>query len=282
MFLLTQFIGLYVVGHYTKKTTKLPYGMETPSIEKKSDYYTFFSGIIFAFVFAILVLFFLTRFDLSFLIRIWFFFVIVIALGVSFNSFLSSTKCSSIIALAISLPLAFFKIYKNNFIIHNLTELLIYPGIAAIFVPLLNPFTVVLFLILISLYDMWAVWHSGIMQKMAQYQINKLKVFSGFFIPYLSKKQKKLIKKAKSKKNADKKIKVDVAILGGGDIIFPIITAGVFLANFGLSYALFVIGGATIGLTGLFIFSEKKKFYPAMPFITGGIFLGIMLSYLLL
>ena len=85
-----------------------------------------------------------------------------------------------------------------------------------------------------------------------------------------------------------------MAILGGGDVIFPIITSGVVLMTqfvnlpFGLKPfiggfipALFVIFGATLGLTLLFLFSEKKKFYPAMPFITAGIFLGIILSYLL-
>ena len=83
-------------------------------------------------------------------------------------------------------------------------------------------------------------------------------------------------------------------MLGGGDIVFPIITAGVILRTnsinlpFGLLPftggfipALFVIAGATLGLSYLFFLSEKKKFYPAMPFITAGIFLGIILSYIL-
>jgi presenilin-like A22 family membrane protease len=83
--------------------------------------------------------------------------------------------------LVIALPLAFTKIYGRNFLVHNLTELFIYPGIAAVFVPILNIWTIIVLLILISIYDMWAVWHSGIMQKMAKYQINQLKIFSGFY-----------------------------------------------------------------------------------------------------
>src|SRR3989338_635631 len=134
---------------------------------------------------------------------------------------------------------------------------------------------------------MWAVWHSGIMQKMAKYQINTLNIFSGFFVPYISKKIRlEKIKKSELKK---KKIKVNVAILGGGDIVFPIITAGVMLREFGFStilgmqipvVSLFVILGATMGLSYLFFYAEKKKFYPAMPFITAGIFAGMILSYL--
>ena len=113
---------------------------------------------------------------------------------------------------------------------------------------------------------------------MAKYQIDKLKIFSGFFVPYLNKKQKAML--AKTKENAKpKKMKVNVAILGGGDIIFPIITAGVMYASFGLLQAILVPIGATLGLGYLFFMAEKKKFYPAMPFITAGIFLAMLIGY---
>jgi len=177
--------------------------------------------------------------------------------------------------------------------------LLIYPGIASVFVPILNIYTIIVLLILISVYDMWAVWHSGIMQKMARYQIDKLKIFSGFFVPYAGKKTKQKIKllrekfrnkKISKKELQSKKFRVNVAILGGGDVVFPIITAGVMLKTFsdkilfgigGLGPALLVIAGATLGLTYLFFFSEKKKFYPAMPFISAGIFAGMILSWII-
>ena len=128
---------------------------------------------------------------------------------------------------------------------------------------------------------MWAVWRSGVMQKMANYQISELKIFSGFFIPYVSKKVRMEIKKTPKSELKKKKIKVNMAILGGGDVVFPIITSGVVLANFGAVPAIFVILGATLGLSYLLFFAEKKKFYPAMPFITAGIFLGILISWAL-
>jgi presenilin-like A22 family membrane protease len=141
------------------------------------------------------------------------------------------------------------------------------------------------------------------MQKMAKYQINNLKIFSGFFIPYIPRKlrlQLKKLEKNKKLKNKKlkKKIRVNIAILGGGDVIFPLISAGVILtmkkAPWGLPHfaeiiskglllpAIFIIAGATLGLALLFMFSEKKKFYPAMPFITAGILVGMILSYLIL
>jgi presenilin-like A22 family membrane protease len=288
-FVITQFIGLYVVNHYSAEDKKLPFGMETPEITEDKEYNQIFISIIFAFIIAISLLFFLTKFKAEFIMKLWFFIVVMIALGISFNSIISGFKHASIIVLIIALPLAFVKIYKRGFIVHNLIELFIYPGIAAVFVPILNIYTIILLLILISVYDMWAVWHSGIMQKMAKYQINKLNVFSGFFVPYADKKTRQKIKMLKekmkskkiSKKDAkSKKFNVNVAILGGGDVIFPIIASGVMLKTFGLIPALLVIFGATLGIGYLFFFAEKKKFYPAMPYITAGIFTGMVLSYL--
>ena len=284
MFLITQLIGLFVINHYSVQENELPYGLGSETPQEPSEYNLIFVSIVFAFVLAIGILFFLIRFDLSFILRLWFFVVVVLALGITFNYFFKNLQHAAILALVIALPLAFLKIYKQNYLVHNLTELLIYPGLAAVFVPILNFTTMIILLILISIYDAWAVWKSGIMQKMAKYQINNVKTFSGFFVPYLNKKQKeKLRKMRKSEKEKLRKkgIKVNVAILGGGDVAFTLIPAGVMLKTFGLTSAILVILGALVGLSSIFLISKKKKFYPAMPFITAGIFLGILVNYLL-
>jgi len=285
MFLITQLIGVYVVGYYLQEGNTLPFGLEPPTPETNIGFIGILPQIIVAFIFAIAIFFLLTKFKVEFILRLWFFAVVTIALSITFMSFVSGfLPRALIISTIVALVLAFVKIYKQSFIIHNSTELLIYPGLAAVFVPILNVYTIATLLVLISIYDMWAVWHSGIMQKMARYQIDNLKVFSGFFVPYISKQTKEKIKIWKntiSKKDLEKKkIKASVAILGGGDVVFPIITAGVMLKTLGLGSALFVIIGAALGLGYLFFFSEKKKFYPAMPFITIGIFLGMAVSYL--
>lgn len=282
MFILTQLIGLYVVNHYIQDGNEHPF-IESPEVETESQYYYFFIQIILAFIIAIGILFLLIKHDLSIVIRVWFFLVIILALGYAFNSFLFRLEYSLALSFVLAAVLGYIKMFKRDILTHNLTEFFIYPGIASIFVPVLSPITIVVLLIVISGYDMWAVWKSGIMQKMAKYQMDSLKVFSGFYVPYLTENQKAKIKKAsesKSKKAKEQKISVNVAILGGGDVIFPIVTAGVFLEASGIIPALFVIAGATIGLAYLFINSEKKKFYPAMPFITAGIFAGLAISYL--
>jgi len=299
MFFITQLIGLAVVYSYTPvveevvvngsiqnvTTNPLPYGMEPP-VETEPE--TMIWSIFIAFIIAIAFVMLLTKLKAAFFIRAWFFIVIILVLGITLNAGLRFfiSQYTHWIALAIALPLAIYKIYKRNILVHNFTELLIYPGIAAVFVPLLSVLTIIILLIAISIYDMWAVWHTGFMQKMAKYQINELKLFGGFFVPYLSKRQKMMLKKAqaqakKTKRKKEKKLNINVAILGGGDVVFPIITAGVILRVLGIFPALAVSICATAALGLLFYYSKKAKFYPAMPFISGGLFVGIGLAYLI-
>lgn len=294
MFLLTQFIGLHVVDNYAKErvidgvvvsvenSNQLPYGMEIPETKSVDDYDNNFISILISFIIAIAVLFLLTKVKSKIVMRTWFFFVTVLAIGISLTAILPKWQAVSYIALGLAVILALGKIFRRSFISHNLSELLIYPGIAAVFVPLLNLKTMIILLVIISIYDMWAVWKSGIMQKMAKYQMDELKIFSGFFVPYASKIQRAKIAKMSKKDIKTKGVKVSAAILGGGDVIFPIITAGVIMKTWGIFPAIGIIFGALLGLSLLLFFSEKKKFYPAMPFITAGIFLAMLISWLLI
>ena len=298
MFVITQFIGLGVlhadIFHLEQEVNgtieKIPdpalSWIKPPEIQTQRQSFNMLADLVVAFIIAVSLLFFLIKFRVEFILKIWYFLVVCIALFLTiyaFEKIIPFTIPSSLalaISIIISLPLAFMKIFRRDFLVHNLTELLIYPGIATVFVPILSLTTIIILLVIISIYDMWAVWHSGIMQKMAKYQINNLNIFSGFFVPYISKRVRLKIKKMKKSELKKKKIKVNIAILGGGDIIFPIIASGVMFKSFGFLSALFVIAGATLGLAYLFFFSEKRKFYPAMPFISAGIFVAMILSWL--
>lgn len=326
MFLAAQLIGLFVINFYETSVEELPYGMEPPRecadgidndndgfidypsdngcsskqdlSELENDDIRFLLYTLFAFALAITLFFILTKVNAEKFIRLWFFAVTTIAIGLTTNVVLillmrnppNPYEYISFIALAIALPLAYFKIFKRNLWVHNFTELLIYPGISAVFVPILGVLGIILLLLAISLYDIWAVWHSEFMQNLAKYQMNKLKFFTGFFIPYAGKEARQKIKllkeKYKNQKSLEKglrkaKIKVNLAILGGGDIIFPIITAGIFLKYQGLLSALLITASATLGLLFLFILARKGKFYPAMPFLTIAMYLGMMLGWLI-
>ena len=287
MFLITQIIGLYVVSSYNNGID-LPYGMEPPEeLEQEPQGIQ----IIIAFIIAITLFFVLIKINAETFIKLWYYTVTVLAIGLSLTVIfirLNLINHASFIALLIAIPFAYYKIFKKHLIIHNLTELIVYPGIAAVFIPLINVTWIIILLFLISIYDIWAVWQTQFMQKMAKYQINKLQFFTGFFIPYADKKEKTKIRMIREKyankpKLMEQKfnkanIRVSLAILGGGDVIFPIITAGVFYKYFGLNSAYMIIGSSTLALLFLFTIAKKGKFYPAMPFITIGIYLGMIAS----
>jgi presenilin-like A22 family membrane protease len=253
------------------------------------DFISLLISFVFSLIIAISLIFLLIKINAKFILRIWFLIVSILALGISFTAVLPGIKYASLIGLAVAVPLGILKIYRNSTLIHNITEIFIYPGIAAVFVPILSLTTAIILLVVISIYDMWAVWKSKIMQKMAHFQMNELNILGGFMIPYASKKTREKIKnlkaKYKSRKELEKqakksRIKINLAILGGGDVAYSILAAGVVLKTWGLVPSIITVAGAFLALAGLLFFSEKKKFYPAMPFITSGIFLALIVNYL--
>ncbi|MDO8517122.1 MAG: presenilin family intramembrane aspartyl protease [Nanoarchaeota archaeon] len=312
LFLIIQFIGLYVVNVYTPikqevintqtgiseniTINELPYGMQAPEFQTQFDFWNVIPSLIVSFIIAIVFILILTKYKWKAIIKFWFFSVVILAIGITVNAifldfnlfssklniFSNQVQIAWLISALIATPFAFFKIYKPNILVHNFSELMIYPGIAAVFIPILNIYTIIFLLIIISIYDMWAVWHSGIMQKMAKFQIQELQVFNGLLIPYMSKTVKgKIAEFKKSKKTKKQKLKVSLAILGGGDIVFPIIVSGIFLRQYGLIPALITTAGAFLGLMFLFIISKKGKSYPAMPFISIGIFIAMAINLLI-
>jgi presenilin-like A22 family membrane protease len=293
MFFVAQLIGIFVAHAYLPQKVvdesgefhevyNLPYGLDPPEDVSPVDATT---SILIALAIAVLIMLTLMKFKAATFLRIWFLIVVILGISIALNAFIPLGPMYfgiPLIPTLIGIPLGILKIFHRNFIVHNLTELLIYPGIATVFIPLLSVWTVVFLLFIISAYDIYAVWHAGFMQKMAKYQIEKLKIFSGFFVPYVSGKDREKLRKAKKgdKSEKGKKIGVNIAILGGGDVVFPIILAGVVLKTLGVYEAIIIAIGATIALSYLFYISEKGKFYPAMPFISAGCLVALAVAYL--
>ena len=277
-FLLAQFFGLLVIYNYIDteqtalmgKTTfkELPIGERPPMEEKIS-----FLPVIIAVLIGTALLFVIIRYQLMLVWKGWFLLAVVLSLFVAFNAFVPVK-----IAFFVALFLGLWKIFKPNFVVQNLTEIMLYGGLAAIFVPMFNLWSVVILLILISLYDAYAVWKSKHMIVLAQAQA-KAKMFAGLLIPYKWGK----LSDQKMKSTGEIKVpqkKVRTAILGGGDLGFPLIFAGVVMKELGLWSSLVIPFFAALGLGVLLLISKEKKFYPAMPFISAGCFLGLGLIFL--
>ena len=240
--------------------------------------------MIIAILFVTFLIFFLIRLKIGFLFRYWFLLAILIGLAISLGVYLPS-----LIAWIIAAVLALWRVFRPNIYIHNLTEILVYAGIAILFVSFFNLITAFILLIVISIYDMIAVWKSKHMVALAKFQ-TKSKVFAGLLVPYkkIDKSEKLKIPLANQKL---KKVEIKTAILGGGDIAFPLIFSSAIMQHLILNKGMdklaalqstFIITVfVTIALLILFLKSKKDRFYPAMPFISIGCLAGYIALRLL-
>jgi len=297
-FFMSQIIGLFIIANYvsvekvphvdpvTNETTyvketiplDLPNKMERPQFDTQLS---FISYLIIAILLATILFLFLIKIKITMLWKLWFFFAVFLCLTISFAAFIPQ-----LIATLLGLFLGLWKIIKPNIFVHNITELFIYGGLAAILVPIpiVNEYTIIILLLIISVYDAYAVWKSKHMVKMAQFQA-KSKVFAGLLVPY--KNEEKVMKAAKVTKKASKKGKVKfkgvkTAILGGGDVAFPLLFSGAVLKTMvlvdgfaiGFLKTLIVTLFTTIALAWLFFKGREDRFYPALPFLTAGCLVG--------
>ncbi|MBL7055396.1 hypothetical protein ISS07_00610 [Candidatus Woesearchaeota archaeon] len=287
MFFVTQVIGLGITKEYLEvtqffdpetnelrkelTTKQLPYDIERPEVEASTSYV----WIVISILIGTLLLLLIIKFGKMHLWKLWFFIAVFFTMAIAFSAFIPQN-----IAAILAFIFAVFKVYKPTTIIQNISELFIYGGLAAIFVPIINVFAASMILLLISIYDIIAVNKTKHMITLAKFQ-TKSKVFAGLMFPY-----KKVEGKIVDKPDANTK-SVRVAVLGGGDIGFPMIFAGavmkeLLLVNTELLSFLKVLIiplFATIALSYLLFNGQKGKFYPAMPYISAGCFIGYVLIY---
>jgi presenilin-like A22 family membrane protease len=335
MFLISQLLGLMILNSYdiyygktaeqegvVQPEASFIHETVPPQVEIKTalDVTQIMISIIVAVALATFLFLLLSKIKITMIFKLWFTIVVFICLTLSFSLFIypwiggefitisgKSVSLAEFLAIPLAAIFTYYKIFKRNLIAHNFSEIFIYPGLAVVFLPFVNLIVAALLLVAISIYDMWAVWKSKHMIKLAKFQINHLKLFTGFFFPYVSKKElakvqqvkaleKKKIRELKKKGKVDKKklekemekelkklnVKAQVAALGGGDVAFPLIFAGAVMFAYESAFAaLLIVLGSAAGLLYLLYKSEKGKFYPAMPFISAGCFLGLFLVWLI-
>ncbi|NOX71455.1 MAG: hypothetical protein GXO64_02030 [Candidatus Micrarchaeota archaeon] len=190
------------------------------------------------------------------------------------------------ISFVVGFILALSKLYSRNVMLFNLTEMMMYGGITVLFAPLMDMWWMALLLVVISFYDMFAVWKSKHMVTMAK-SMTKNNIFAGFAIPYRRSSKSQVA----TKKRSGTKAKSNMAILGGGDVAFPLLFAGSvlnYIVKMGIPkftafcYALIIPVFVTLALFLLFWKAKKDKFYPAMPFVSAGAFAGLLIMLALI
>ena len=113
MFLITQFLGLWIVNYYAQPENVLPFGMDTPEIEDHNTAVDIISLVV-AFAIAIGLFFLLQKKRSKHIIRAWFFIVVLIALGIFFTALFNFPLGLAYIGLLIAIPIAFFKVFRRT------------------------------------------------------------------------------------------------------------------------------------------------------------------------
>jgi presenilin-like A22 family membrane protease len=291
LFLASQYLGLVIVESYIDRAASQQTGnltvhnlpsvagmsMDRPEMEEETSVLFIFAAIIIGTVLMLLLI----KYALNLLWKTWFFLATTLCLAFALYAFLRGVPNADIIVTILAASLAFWKVWKPNFLIHNITELFIYGGLAAIFFPHITVWSALALLALISVYDMYAVWKSKHMVKLANFQKDN-DMFAGLSIPYTwpVKKAQSIHTAAHPKVPLKIKGEIKSAVLGGGDMGFPLLFTATVLTTKGFLVAAIIPPFAALGLLILLLLAKNDRFYPAMPFISMGCVLGWLVSLL--
>lgn len=168
--------------------------------------------------------------------------------------------------------------------LHNALMSLALISAAAVFGLLLPPWTAMLLMLVISVYDVLAV-RLGYMLWMAK-SMSDTGALPAFVLPKTSSGWGQGLRGFSLSALAEREPEErEVSVLGGGDIGFPLLlTASVFFKS-GLAGSLIVAGFSVLGLAGAYWLQHaflKGKPMPALPPIALGCLTGFLIQYFLL
>lgn len=294
IFIFSQVIGLVLAGASIKELKILETGEKVitySSIPVERPETTGFESLLFILIgiaFATGLFLLIVRFNLLRLWKLWFFFAVLLTMWISFSIVMGQTE-----AFIVALVIASVKVFRPNPIVHNMAEVLVYSGIVLLLFPMFDVVWVVALLLVISVYDFLAVFKTKHMVSMAKFSM-KAKLFPGISLPIQDSKKeasvsgRRIMKTNKTGEVEEKQYQA--AILGGGDITFPMLFSSVVmqdlfrngldkLASLNLSFIITATTAASLLL--LLLLARKGKFYPAMPFVTAGCLLGYGIIFVL-
>jgi len=188
------------------------------------------------------------------------FFKIVFVITAGWGSLVSlSLWMPDSLAFALTVILLFLWVKRAKVLWHNLTMILGMAGIGGILGLSFDPEAIIFLLVIFSIYDYIAVYKTKHMVKMAKEMI-EAKAIVGLILP---KRIKHFWQDLKDVEPGGK-----FMILGGGDVIFPLLLC-VSVTPLGILkttvISLFCLAGIVFSF---FVFIKKRKPIPALPPIT--------------
>jgi presenilin-like A22 family membrane protease len=171
------------------------------------------------------------------------------------------------------------RLKTTNQYVNNAIELVMYAGITVFLAPIFTVKTALALLAIMSVYDAYAVWKSKHMVTLAEFT-RRTKRFPGL----TTGKQPSQINHSPPTHSPEEN-RSSFSVLGGGDILFPLLfTATLYIETvtngvsplIALLYALITTTGATTGLIALYATSDGESYYPALPYLTTGVYAGFL------
>lgn len=264
IFILAQLLGLYTGYVILQDFYENPYVSSfivTSDAESPANALLF---MVYVLVGAVVMIILIRKFGLHEIVfKVLEFILISVASSIVFYSILRlflEYEVSMIAGILFGLALAAVKSFRPGF--KNLAAVFATAGVGVILGVSIGPFPVILFLILLSIYDYISVFKTKHMVEFAEYIVKKDLAFTVTAQGIVEGKERRID-------------------LGTGDLIAPIILE-VSLMNYMPAAVPFVFAGAVVSL-GVFLFLvwKKKVVLPALPPLVFGMLLFLLLGMLL-
>jgi presenilin-like A22 family membrane protease len=197
---------------------------------------------------------------------------ILLTLDIWLESFFSIF--GAIISLFLAIYLTFLLLKKPSVLIHNICMILGISGVGAVLGLRITPETMILLLIVFSVYDFIAVYKTKHMVTMAKEMVEHKAILAFIIPPKMADFQGNI---------AEVKPGGKFLILGGGDIVFPLmlcsslITRDIFSS---LIVAIFSIIGLIFSFF-IFTLQKERKAIPALPPIALFCILGYLITLII-
>lgn len=266
-FVLAQILGLYTGTVIWNDMAANPYvsGLViTTNAEEPLNALFFIACILVGAAVMVLLIRFLSRFGLFF--RFLEFVMVSMSSSIVFYAFLRLAlgyDASTLAGVAIALLFAAARLF--NPALKNAAAILATAGVGVVFGISLGMFPVIVFLILLSIYNFLSVFTTRHMVEMANFIIKKDLAFT-------------VTAKGPPPRPGEKEQRID---LGTGDLIAPIMLE-VSALSFHPAAAAFVFVGAVVSMAVfLSLVWKKKMVLPALPPIVLGMIVSLLIGFLL-
>ncbi len=215
-------------------------------------------------------------FNLDVLIKIWFLSAIFLTMLIFFSTFLSPF-------LAIGSATAAFVVrrFTPDLWTRNFIDTFSYAGAGALFGTMIGVIPALIFMGALALYDFLSVFMTGHMVSLAKKSL-KTDTFMGMMYPRDGKSRHVNARDVKIKDEQGDMSESRIGILGGGDIIAPMIFSISLLSRYSVGATILSSLGSVVALVFLLTKSrEDGGSYPGIPVLAGGSIAGLIV-YLVL